>query len=136
MPGAAACTAHVRQTWLQAVAVRVACPCLAQEARLTRAQVADLIDSGDAAGGGTGRHWVLDPIDGTRGFVGMRQYAVCLGMLQEGEVRGAGCWGAVESCCWGAVGARASALCQVPLLLHAMRFAMQQRQARMPHCGL
>jgi 3'-phosphoadenosine 5'-phosphosulfate (PAPS) 3'-phosphatase len=25
---------------------------------------------------------VLDPIDGTRGFVGMRQYAVCLGMLQ------------------------------------------------------
>lgn len=33
-----------------------------------------------------GRHWVLDPIDGTRGFVGMRQYAVCLGMLQDGEV--------------------------------------------------
>jgi 3'-phosphoadenosine 5'-phosphosulfate (PAPS) 3'-phosphatase len=29
---------------------------------------------------------VLDPIDGTRGFVGRRQYAVCLGMLQEGEV--------------------------------------------------
>jgi len=29
---------------------------------------------------------VLDPIDGTRGFVGMRQYAVCLGMLQDGEV--------------------------------------------------
>lgn len=29
---------------------------------------------------------MLDPIDGTRGFVGMRQYAVCLGMLQDGEV--------------------------------------------------
>lgn len=33
-----------------------------------------------------GRHWVLDPIDGTRGFVGMRQYAVCLGLLDQGQV--------------------------------------------------
>ena len=32
------------------------------------------------------RHWVLDPIDGTRGFVGQRQYAVCLGMLDQGQV--------------------------------------------------
>lgn len=36
-----------------------------------------------------GRHWVLDPIDGTRGFVGMRQYAVCLGLLDKGQVIGA-----------------------------------------------
>jgi 3'-phosphoadenosine 5'-phosphosulfate (PAPS) 3'-phosphatase len=43
-------------------------------------------DLGGAAGGAEGRHWVLDPIDGTRGFVGQRQYAVCLGMLQQGEV--------------------------------------------------
>ena len=43
-------------------------------------------DLGGSAGGATGRHWVLDPIDGTRGFVGMRQYSVCLGMLQDGEV--------------------------------------------------
>ena len=50
-------------------------------------QVADLIDCGGSQGGPVGRHWVLDPIDGTRGFVGMRQYAVCLGMLQEGQVR-------------------------------------------------
>lgn len=41
---------------------------------------------GQSSGGAEGRHWVLDPIDGTRGFVGMRQYAVCLGMLQDGEV--------------------------------------------------
>ena len=34
-----------------------------------------------------GRHWVLDPIDGTRGFVGQRQYAICLGLLDEGEVK-------------------------------------------------
>ena len=33
-----------------------------------------------------GRHWVLDPIDGTRGFVGRRQYAVCLGLLDGGKV--------------------------------------------------
>jgi 3'-phosphoadenosine 5'-phosphosulfate (PAPS) 3'-phosphatase len=43
-------------------------------------------DMGQSPGGGSGRHWVLDPIDGTRGFVGQRQYAVCLGMLQDGEV--------------------------------------------------
>jgi 3'-phosphoadenosine 5'-phosphosulfate (PAPS) 3'-phosphatase len=41
---------------------------------------------GGSAGGASGRHWVLDPIDGTRGFVGGRQYAVCLGLLDEGEV--------------------------------------------------
>jgi 3'-phosphoadenosine 5'-phosphosulfate (PAPS) 3'-phosphatase len=43
-------------------------------------------DLGNSQGGAHGRHWVLDPIDGTRGFVGMRQYAVCLGMLQDGQV--------------------------------------------------
>lgn len=53
---------------------------------LNSAQVADLIDQGDSEGGPSGRHWVLDPIDGTRGFVGMRQYAVCLGLLDRGNV--------------------------------------------------
>ncbi|GBF92606.1 SAL1 phosphatase [Raphidocelis subcapitata] len=53
---------------------------------LTGHDVIDLIDLGASPGGGAGRHWVLDPIDGTRGFVGMRQYAVCLGMLQDGDV--------------------------------------------------
>ncbi|KAF6257560.1 hypothetical protein COO60DRAFT_1622225 [Scenedesmus sp. NREL 46B-D3] len=48
--------------------------------------VVALIELGGSQGGAQGRHWVLDPIDGTRGFVGMRQYAVCLGMLQDGEV--------------------------------------------------
>ena len=33
-----------------------------------------------------GLHWVLDPIDGTRGFVGLRQYAICLGLLDKGQV--------------------------------------------------
>ncbi|GLC46765.1 hypothetical protein PLESTB_001488000 [Pleodorina starrii] len=55
-------------------------------AALTPEEVLELIDLGGSPGGPTGRHWVLDPIDGTRGFVGMRQYSVCLGMLQDGEV--------------------------------------------------
>lgn len=54
-----------------------------------RVQVLDLIDCGASEGGAEGRHWVLDPIDGTRGFVGLRQYAICLGMLQGGKARSA-----------------------------------------------
>ncbi|RMZ57364.1 hypothetical protein APUTEX25_004198 [Auxenochlorella protothecoides] len=54
--------------------------------QLAPAQVADLIDAGGSPGGRTGRHWVLDPIDGTRGFVGRRQYAVCLGLIEGEEV--------------------------------------------------
>ena len=53
---------------------------------LTEENVLALIDLGGSPGGATGRHWVLDPIDGTRGFVGQRQYAVCLGLLDAGEV--------------------------------------------------
>jgi len=55
-------------------------------AMLTSEEVIALIDQGNSEGGPTGRHWVLDPIDGTRGFVSMRQYAVCLGLLIDGEV--------------------------------------------------
>ncbi len=55
-------------------------------ATLTTEEVVALIDQGNSEGGPTGRHWVLDPIDGTRGFVSMRQYAVCLGLLIDGEV--------------------------------------------------
>ncbi|CAI5500771.1 unnamed protein product [Closterium sp. Naga37s-1] len=38
-------------------------------APLSEAEVVALIDAGGAKGGRTGRHWVLDPIDGTRGSV-------------------------------------------------------------------
>ena len=72
--------------------------------------VLDLIDCGGSQGGASGRHWVLDPIDGTRGFVSMRQYAVCLGLLAEGEACGwvcvihaskGGCEQCLTSrCCW------------------------------------
>lgn len=53
---------------------------------LTPEDVLELVDAGRSDGGKTGRHWVLDPIDGTRGFITMRQYAVCLGMLVDGEI--------------------------------------------------
>lgn len=54
---------------------------------LSQDDVLALIDSGNSQGGSEGYHWVLDPIDGTRGFVGMRQYAVCLGLIHKGKVR-------------------------------------------------
>ena len=56
----------------------------APPAALSEADVLALVDRGCSEGGAAGRHWVLDPIDGTRGFVGGRQYAVCLGLLSEG----------------------------------------------------
>ncbi|KAJ0242170.1 SAL1 phosphatase [Hirschfeldia incana] len=44
------------------------------------------IDCGTSEGGPDGRHWVLDPIDGTKGFLRGDQYAVALGLLEEGKV--------------------------------------------------
>ncbi|KAA8531083.1 hypothetical protein F0562_005792 [Nyssa sinensis] len=44
------------------------------------------IDSGKSEGGSRGRHWVLDPIDGTKGFVRGDQYAIALALLDEGKV--------------------------------------------------
>ncbi|XP_050205658.1 SAL1 phosphatase [Mercurialis annua] len=53
---------------------------------LTKEDVLRAIDSGKSDGGSHGRHWVLDPIDGTKGFVRGDQYAIALGMLDEGKV--------------------------------------------------
>ncbi|KAJ7529124.1 hypothetical protein O6H91_15G034800 [Diphasiastrum complanatum] len=53
---------------------------------LSKEQVLLAIDRGRSEGGSVGRHWVLDPIDGTRGFVRGDQYAVALGLLDQGEV--------------------------------------------------
>jgi 3'(2'), 5'-bisphosphate nucleotidase len=49
-------------------------------------EILDAIDRGDHAGGGSGRFWVLDPIDGTKGFLRGEQYAVALGLVEEGRV--------------------------------------------------
>ncbi len=46
----------------------------------------DALDRGNHQGGGTGRYWVLDPIDGTKGFLRGEQYAVALALVDGGEV--------------------------------------------------
>ncbi len=54
--------------------------------KATELEVMNAIDRGVHGGGPTGRHWVLDPIDGTKGFLRGGQYAVALGLVDEGEV--------------------------------------------------
>ena len=49
------------------------------------ATVLDWIGLGSAAAS-TGRYWTLDPIDGTKGFLRGDQYAVALGLVEDGEV--------------------------------------------------
>lgn len=53
---------------------------------LSAAQVLEAIDRGTYEGGSKGRHWTLDPIDGTKGFLRMDQYAVALALIEDGEV--------------------------------------------------
>ena len=47
----------------------------------------DTIDQGNSPGGPKGRIWALDPIDGTKGFLRGGQYAVCLGLIVDGDVK-------------------------------------------------
>ena len=35
---------------------------------------------------GLGSFWVLDPIDGTKGFLRKEQYAICLCMVKDGTI--------------------------------------------------
>ncbi|KAM6563460.1 hypothetical protein CsatB_023458 [Cannabis sativa] len=53
---------------------------------LSTEDVLRAIDHGKSEGGAVGRHWVLDPIDGTKGFVRGDQYAIALALLDEGKV--------------------------------------------------
>ncbi|KAH8601287.1 3',5'-bisphosphate nucleotidase-like protein [Bisporella sp. PMI_857] len=47
----------------------------------------DAIDAGNSPGGPKGRIWALDPIDGTKGFLRGGQYAVCLALMVDGDVK-------------------------------------------------
>lgn len=47
----------------------------------------DIIDQGNSKGGSKGRIWAIDPIDGTKGFLRGGQYAVCLGLMVDGDVK-------------------------------------------------
>ncbi|KAL8251575.1 hypothetical protein R6Q59_035268 [Mikania micrantha] len=53
---------------------------------LSEEDILTIIDSGMSEGGSIGQHWVLDPIDGTKGFLRGDQYAIALGLLDEGKV--------------------------------------------------
>ncbi|RDA86672.1 hypothetical protein CP532_5053 [Ophiocordyceps camponoti-leonardi (nom. inval.)] len=47
----------------------------------------DLLDRGRSQGGASGRFWAIDPIDGTKGFLRGGQYAVCLALVVDGDVK-------------------------------------------------
>ena len=46
-------------------------------------EVLDAIDAGNA--GAEGAFWTIDPIDGTKGFLRLQQYAVCLARIEGGS---------------------------------------------------
>ena len=63
------------------------------EADLASDTILDLIDLGTYQGGGTGRHWTLDPIDGTTNFVNSSTtHAVSVAALFRGESMAAAIW--------------------------------------------
>jgi 3'(2'), 5'-bisphosphate nucleotidase len=54
--------------------------------KMTEKMMLDAIDGGQYRGGGRGRFWTLDPIDGTKGFIRGDQYAIALALIEDGEV--------------------------------------------------
>jgi 3'(2'), 5'-bisphosphate nucleotidase len=48
--------------------------------------ILDAIDRGGSQGGGKGRFWVLDPIDGTRGFIQQEPYAIALALIEDSVI--------------------------------------------------
>lgn len=55
-----------------------------REPKASAEKVWDWIDRG--AGEAKGRYWVLDPVDGTKGFLRDAQYVVALALIKEGRV--------------------------------------------------
>ncbi len=53
---------------------------------VTEEEIIAAIDRGNHEGGGRGRHWTLDPIDGTKGFLRGDQYAIALALIEDGKV--------------------------------------------------
>ena len=48
--------------------------------------VLDWISVGASSAGASQRYWTLDPIDGTKGFLRGDQYAIALGLVEDGDV--------------------------------------------------
>ena len=76
----------LREPENQALAQQVVSHVTEAVSAIEAGDVLDLIDSGTHGGGASGRHWTLDPIDGTKGFLRMDQYAVALALIEDGEV--------------------------------------------------
>ncbi|KAK6133426.1 hypothetical protein DH2020_032838 [Rehmannia glutinosa] len=63
-------------------------PCFglrAPTAPLSTSEVLEAISRCNSTGGSHGRFWVLDPVDGTLGFVRGDQYAIALALIEGGE---------------------------------------------------
>ncbi|OIV99150.1 hypothetical protein TanjilG_01125 [Lupinus angustifolius] len=56
------------------------------EATLGTSDVLKAISRCNSSGGPSGKHWVLDPVDGTLGFVRGDQYVVALALIKDGQV--------------------------------------------------
>ncbi len=54
-------------------------------AEATSGEICDWIDAGN--GQVTDRYWTLDPIDGTKGFLRNDQYAIALGLVENGILK-------------------------------------------------
>ncbi|EOA13546.1 hypothetical protein CARUB_v10026608mg [Capsella rubella] len=54
--------------------------------QLGSSEILKAISRCNSVGGPKGRHWVLDPVDGTLGFVRGDQYAVALALIENGKV--------------------------------------------------
>ncbi len=76
----------LRKPGQQKVADQVVRHVLAVHADGTPEDVLQWIDYGSGTPG-PGRFWTLDPIDGTKGFLRARQYAVALALIEYGRVR-------------------------------------------------
>ncbi len=51
----------------------------------SKSEIYDAIDLSLSSGGKKGRFWVIDPIDGTKGFIGRGQYCPALALIEEGK---------------------------------------------------
>ncbi len=52
---------------------------------LSPARLLDVIDRGGHGGGASSRFWVLDPVDGTKGFLRREQFAIALALIENGR---------------------------------------------------
>lgn len=75
--GALKASPEMTERVLEQVATRIA--------GISRHQAIEALDRGDHGGQGD-RYWVLDPIDGTKGFLRGDQYAVALALVDGGRV--------------------------------------------------